>query len=167
VQQEYAIAAILAHQTDWEEAMLDRREDAHEYVMKLLSGRTKYEFLVDAAGRFYFIEMNTRIQVEHPVTEMVTGIDLIREQIRIAAGEGLGYRQDAVRLDGHAIEVRVNAEDPSHGSNTPFVLGTREVWDKCTEQIEDDTTEADGHPVSSRTLGVTDLRWRHGRARSL
>ena len=70
------------------------------------------EFIVDAEGRHYFIEMNTRIQVEHPVTEMVTGTDLVREQIRIADGEGLGYRQDAVRFEGHAIECRINAEDP-------------------------------------------------------
>jgi acetyl-CoA carboxylase, biotin carboxylase subunit len=71
------------------------------------------EFLVDArSGHFYFIEMNTRIQVEHPVTEMITGIDLIREQIRIAAGEPLGFRQDDVLATGHALECRLNAEDP-------------------------------------------------------
>ncbi|MGH7354374.1 MAG: acetyl-CoA carboxylase biotin carboxylase subunit [Candidatus Rokuibacteriota bacterium] len=70
------------------------------------------EFIVDPAGNPYFIEMNTRIQVEHGVTEMLTGLDLIREQIRIAAGESLGYRQDAIRFEGHTLECRINAEDP-------------------------------------------------------
>jgi len=72
------------------------------------------EFLVDRNEQFYFIEMNTRIQVEHPVTEMITGIDIVREQIRIATGEALGYRQNTVRFAGHAIECRINAEDPEH-----------------------------------------------------
>ncbi len=70
------------------------------------------EFLVDEDLSFYFMEMNTRIQVEHPVTEMITGIDLIKEQIKIAAGEKLSFTQDDIVLRGHAFEVRINAEDP-------------------------------------------------------
>jgi acetyl-CoA carboxylase biotin carboxylase subunit len=72
------------------------------------------EFLVDARGDFYFIEINCRIQVEHPVTEMLTGIDLVATQIRIAAGEPLGFAQADVVARGHAIEFRINAEDPAH-----------------------------------------------------
>jgi acetyl-CoA carboxylase biotin carboxylase subunit len=83
------------------------------------------EFLVDKQNRFYFIEVNARIQVEHPVTELVTGIDLVKEQIRIAAGEPLGFRQEDVEHHGCAIECRINAEDPAAGFRPSPGLITR------------------------------------------
>ncbi len=72
------------------------------------------EFLVDKNGNFYFMEMNTRIQVEHPITEMVTGIDLVKQQLLIASGEKLKYKQEDIKMGCHAIECRINAEDPDH-----------------------------------------------------
>jgi acetyl-CoA carboxylase biotin carboxylase subunit len=72
------------------------------------------EFLVDANGDFYFMEMNTRIQVEHPITEFVTGIDLVKAQLKIAAGDVLPYKQEDIALKGHSIECRINAENPEH-----------------------------------------------------
>lgn len=78
-------------------------------------GAGTIEFVLDEDKNYYFIEMNTRIQVEHPVTEMVTGLDLIKEQIRIANGAPLTLKQEEVKLTGHAIEVRINAENPMHG----------------------------------------------------
>lgn len=80
------------------------------------------EFLLDRDGRFYFMEVNTRIQVEHPVTEMVTGMDLVQEQIRVAAGYSLTTKQDGVRLNGHSFECRINAESPDTFTPCPGTI---------------------------------------------
>jgi acetyl-CoA carboxylase biotin carboxylase subunit len=107
----------------WEEAPSSLSPQAREKLCAsavALAAAVNYrgagtlEYLYDdASGDFYFIEMNTRIQVEHPVTEMITGRDLVREQIRVCLGEKLRWRQEDIRLNGHAIEVRLNAEDPA------------------------------------------------------
>jgi acetyl-CoA carboxylase biotin carboxylase subunit len=81
-----------------------------------------FEFLMDPGGRFYFMEANTRLQVEHPVTEMVTGVDIVKEQIRIASGERLTYKQSDVTFTGHSIECRINAEDPDTFVPSPGVI---------------------------------------------
>ncbi len=90
-------------------------------VMKSVKYRNAgtVEFLMDETGKFYFMEVNTRIQVEHAVTEMVTGVDLIKEQIRVAAGQALSYKQKDIQLLGHAIECRINAEDPDRLTPSP------------------------------------------------
>jgi acetyl-CoA carboxylase, biotin carboxylase subunit len=81
-----------------------------------------FEFLMDGEGKFYYMETNTRLQVEHPVTEMVTGIDIVKEQIRIAAGERLSFRQSDITFTGHSIECRINAEDPVTFAPSPGLI---------------------------------------------
>ncbi len=103
--------------TDEQRDAMGRRCAEAMAAMKYRGAGT-VEFLYED-GQFFFIEMNTRLQVEHPVTEMLTGIDLVREQLRVAAGLGLSVTQDEVRLAGHAIECRINAEDPATFAPSP------------------------------------------------
>lgn len=105
------------------------------------------EFLMDRDGQLYFMEMNTRIQVEHPVTEMITGVDLVAWQLRIAAGERLTLQQEDIQLRGHAIEVRINAEDPAHNFRpSPGALTTFKP-PTLTEHLRLDTHVEQGYQI--------------------
>jgi acetyl/propionyl-CoA carboxylase alpha subunit len=108
-------------------------------------GAGTVEFLVTDDGRFFFIEMNTRLQVEHPVTEAITGRDLVADQIRLAAGESLGISQSEIRLSGHAIEARLYAEDPEHGFLPATGTIVRLRW---PEAVRVDAGVAEGSLVS-------------------
>lgn len=105
------------------------------------------EFLMDVHGKLYFMEMNTRIQVEHPVTEMITGVDLVAWQLRIAAGERLTLRQEDIQMNGHAIEVRINVEDPTQ--NFRPSPGTLEIFDppELGEHLRLDTHVEQGYRI--------------------
>ena len=105
----FALSAMTACASAWAQAAVRLAESVG------YRGVGTIEFLVDADRNFYFMEMNTRIQVEHPVTEAVTGVNLIQEQIKSAAGLPLEIRQEDIHFSGHAIECRINAEDPAHG----------------------------------------------------
>ncbi|MFP1631326.1 acetyl-CoA carboxylase biotin carboxylase subunit [Zhengella sp. ZM62] len=119
------------HQKVWEEANSPALNEAERERIGAIcanaiaemsySGAGTIEFLYEN-GEFYFIEMNTRLQVEHPVTEAITGIDLVHEQIRVASGGGLSVRQEEIRFSGHAIECRINAEDPLTFTPSPGVI---------------------------------------------
>jgi len=135
-------------------AVLDpaRRDAMGESALQLARGigyrsAGTVEFLVDdATGEFFFLEVNTRLQVEHPVTEEVTGIDLVREQLRVAAGEPLGYGQDDICFSGHAVEARLYAEDPSAGFLP--ATGTLVAWQPADEpSVRWDTGVEEGSHV--------------------
>jgi len=110
------------------------------------SGAGTLEFLMDAEGQLHFLEMNTRLQVEHPVTEEICGVDLAQAQIQVAAGEGLPWKQDDIRLQGHAIEARINAEDPEN--NFRPCPGTVDAFQFEGEGIRVETHLAPGSSIS-------------------
>ena len=122
------------------------------------------EFVLAPDGKYYFIEMNTRIQVEHPVTEMVTGVDLLREQIRIAARLKLNYKQSDIELKGHALECRINAENPQEGFRpSPGIVSSLHIPGGFGVRI--DTTLYQGYQVSSHYDSMIAKVIVHGRNR--
>jgi acetyl-CoA carboxylase biotin carboxylase subunit len=103
-------------------------ESAAELIREAnYSGAATVEFLMNKEQEFYMLEVNTRVQVEHPVTEMITGVDIVKESIRVAAGEPLSWKQEDIKVNGHAIECRLNAEDPS--KNFMPQPGTIDTWE--------------------------------------
>ena len=143
------------------------REAGVRYAQRLdYRGAGTVEFLVDVdRGEFYFLEMNARIQVEHPVTEQVTGVDLVAEQIAIAAGEGLRLSQDDVRLQGVSIECRINAEDPAHDF-MPSPGTVREARWPSGEGVRVDTHIASGSHVPPYYDSLMAKTIAHGQDRS-
>src|SRR5256885_7438969 len=107
------------------------------------------EFIADPAGVFYFMEMNTRLQVEHPVTEMITGIDLVEWQLRIAAGERLPLGQDEIRFAGHAIEARIYAEDPARDFMPATGKLFRVAFPQETTEVRVDAGVSQGGAISA------------------
>ena len=122
------------------------------------------EFLLDKDGNFYFMEMNTRIQVEHPVTELVTGRDLVREQIHVAAGEPLSFSQKDVAFSGHAIECRINAEDPWTFTPSPGTI--RHFFQPGGPGVRVDTFAHDGCEISPYYDSMIAKLMTHGRTRA-
>ena len=148
-----------------------RRDAMGESALQLARGlgyrsAGTVEFLVDdATGEFFFLEVNTRLQVEHPVTEEVTGIDLVREQLRVAAGEPLGYGQDDIGFNGHAVEARLYAEDPSAGFLP--ATGTLVAWQPANEpSVRWDTGVEEGSHVGGDFDPILAKVVAHGPTRS-
>lgn len=126
-------------------------------------GAGTFEFLYDD-GQFYFIEMNTRVQVEHPVTEMITGVDIVKEQLRIAAGEKLSYRQKDIEIRGHAVECRINAEDPETFMPSPGTV--REYHAPGGPGIRMDTHIYDGYRIPPNYDSMIGKLIAHGETRA-
>ncbi len=151
----------------------DRAELAEKAVRAVVAAGYEnigtLEFLVDRTGNYYFIEINCRIQVEHPVTEMLTGVDMVATQLRIAAGEPLGFSQADVSFTGHAIEFRINAEDPEHDFRPGAGIVERVPRSRAAPACgwtPTCTAATKSHPSTTRSWASSSCGGRTGRAPS-